>query len=254
MASAQTAKPNSCATCHASLPDPRLSNPPGAVRGDVHQNAGVACADCHGGDPAATAEAAAHDAARGWKKPDPATLCASCHALLNDKFKTSVHAQIFEKACVECHGNHGIKPPSDAMLGTGAGTLCASCHSEADDPGFVAARRMRASIDGLRQGIEADTALIERAHVAGMEVGDQELALHEAETKLILARTEMHAFDPASLDAVVADGTKIVAQVRRGGEQALTELRYRRRGLFVALGAILLFVVALALKIRTLHS
>lgn len=252
---AQATKLNQCATCHASLSDSKLSAPPKATIGDVHDKAGVRCAECHGGDPNATDKAAAHGSAHGYRgKPSGATICATCHGLLDEKFKTSAHAQIFESACVECHSNHGVKKPSDTMLGTSSETVCVSCHSEKDDSGFVAAGRMRASIDKLSHGIADNTALISRARNAGMEVGDQELALHEAGTKLVLARTEMHAFNPDSLDAVVGDGMKIVAAVNQGGNGALAELGYRRRGLFISLGAILLFVVALGYKIRRLNQ
>jgi predicted CXXCH cytochrome family protein len=251
--SAQGAKANNCASCHAGLSDARLKSPPRAVVGDVHDKAGVHCADCHGGNAGATDAATAHDTAHGYRgKPDAATICASCHVLLAEKFKTSVHAQIFEKACVECHSNHGIKPPSDAMVGTSKDAVCTTCHNEKDDPGSVAAARMRASIDRLSGGIDANATLIARVKNAGMEVGDQELALTEARTKLMLARTEIHAFAPASLDGVVNDGLKILAGVNQGGNRAVAELSYRRRGLFVSLGVILLFVVALAVKIRTL--
>jgi predicted CXXCH cytochrome family protein len=252
---AQAPRTNNCATCHASLADKKLSSPPAATMGDVHDKAGVHCAECHGGNPATADKAAAHDLAHGYRgKPSGATICASCHVLLDEKFKTSVHAQIFESACVECHSNHGIKKPGDTMLGTGSSTVCASCHSDKDDPGFTAAGRMRASIDRLSHGIDNDAALIARARNSGMEVGDQELALHEAGTKLILARTEMHAFNPDALDAVVNDGMKAVATVDQGGHRALDELAYRRRGLFISLAAILLFVVALGLKIRQLST
>jgi predicted CXXCH cytochrome family protein len=252
---AQATKLNQCATCHASLSDSTLSAPPKAIIGDVHDKAGVRCADCHGGDPNATNKAAAHDPAHGYRgKPSGATICATCHVLLDEKFKTSAHAQIFESGCVECHSNHGVKKPSDTMLGTSSETVCVACHSEKDDPGSVAAGRMRTSIDKLSRGITNATALVFRARNAGMEVGDEELALHEAATKLVLARTEMHAFNPDSLDAVVGDGLKIVVAVNHGGNKALAELGYRRRGLFASLGAILLFVVALGYKIRRLNQ
>jgi predicted CXXCH cytochrome family protein len=252
---AQPVKPNQCATCHASLSEPTLAAPVKATIGDVHDKTGVRCADCHGGDPGAIDKAAAHAAAHGYRgKPSGATICATCHVLLNEKFKTSAHAQIFETACVECHSNHGVKKPSDAMLGTASDAVCASCHSEKDDPGFVAANRMRAGMDKLRGGIAAAGDLVSRARNAGMEVGDQELALHEAGTTLVLARTEMHSFNPDALDAVIGDGIKIVTAVNEGGNRALAELRYRRRGLFLSLGAILIFVAALGLKIRSLNQ
>jgi predicted CXXCH cytochrome family protein len=252
---AQQSKPNGCATCHATLSSAPLSAPVSAVNGDVHYQAGVRCADCHGGNAAAGDAAAAHDVAHGFRgKPTGAVICASCHVLIAEKFKSGVHAEIFEKSCVECHSNHGIKRTSDALLGTGPGTMCAECHSEKDDPGFIAANKMRTGVDHLHEGIDAGTALITRVKNAGMDVGDQELALREAGTKLILARTEMHTLKPDSLDIVVTDGMKTVEGVNAGGQRALAELAYRRRGLFVSLAVILIFVVVLGLKIRELET
>jgi hypothetical protein len=49
---------------------------------------------------------------------------------------------------------------------------------------------------------------------------------------------------------IVADGIAIVAEVNRAGQNGIAELRFRRRGLFASLAAILIFVVALALKVR----
>jgi len=396
-ASAQT-KASTCATCHASLSSVDLSSPPKALAGDVHDQLGIRCIDCHGGDETAAEKTAAHSAAKAYRgrptgmeiiatcgrchsdtefmhrysptqrvdqeteyassmhgkrlasgdlrvatcischgahgvrqvndvrspvyptnvattcgrchsspehmkgytlgngKPLPTsqltdyersvhhdalmkkndlsaptcndchgnhgaaplgvssltTVCGTCHVVFASKFAASVHAQIFDKACIECHGNHAVMPPSDAMLGTGNGSACINCHTDKDDPGFSAAARMRASIDTLRQGIDGSTALIQRARNAGMEVGDEELALNEARSKLVLARTEMHAFNPASLEAVVSDGTRILAGVNQAGNKDLAELAYRRRGLFASLGVILLVVMALVLKIRDL--
>jgi poly-gamma-glutamate capsule biosynthesis protein CapA/YwtB (metallophosphatase superfamily) len=93
---------------------------------------------------------------------------------------------------------------------------------------------------------------LDRLQNAGIEVSDQELALREAATKLTLARTEMHAFDPAAVAPIIADGTRIVAGVDAAGEKGIAELRFRRRGLAISLAAILLLVVALELKVRSL--
>ena len=64
----------------------------------------------------------------------------------------------------------------------------------------------------------------------------------------------MHAFDPGSLDRVVNEGMKILTGVDQAGNRSLAELAYRRRGLFVSLAAILLVVIALAIKIRGLEA
>ena len=195
-ASAQTANVNRCAVCHAGLADSRLSAPPRAVTNDVHDKAGVHCAIAMGACRTAPDANAAHDPAHGYKgKPTASAICVTCHAALDEKFKTSIHAQIFDKACVECHGNHGIRPPSDAWR-----------HIERRDVHRVSQREGRSGIrrrqqdahqprqaeSGHRREHPADRPGQERRH----GVGDQELALADAGTKLILARTEMHAFNP----------------------------------------------------------
>jgi predicted CXXCH cytochrome family protein len=249
-----------CGACHSSaehmkgytLPDgkPLPTSQLADYERSVHHTALVkqndlsapTCNDCHGNHGAAPPGVSSLT-----------TVCGTCHVVFAAKFATSVHAQLFDKACIECHSNHAVLLPSDEMLGTSKQTVCASCHADKDDPGFVAAGRMRASMDRLKHSIDASSELIGRVRNAGMEVGNEELALSEARTKFVLARTELHAFDPASLDSVVNDGTKILDGVDQSGNRALSELAFRRRGLFVSLGAILLFVIALALKVRNLR-
>src|SRR6478752_2377997 len=83
IASAQAASAG-CVTCHTSLTDARLSAPPKAFQGDVHQTHGFSCVDCHGGDASAAEKLAAHNAAKGYRgKPsgkDVITVCARCHS------------------------------------------------------------------------------------------------------------------------------------------------------------------------------
>ena len=79
-----------------------------------------------------------------------------------------------------------------------------------------------------------------------------ESAIGAARSRLTLARTEMHGFDPAHVTPIAAEGVAILASVDQAGESASAELRFRRRGLAASLAAILLVVLALALKIRQL--
>lgn len=254
---------NTCGSCHADavrmkrytradgtpLPTRQLAD----YRLSVHYRAltkgndlsAPTCNDCHGNHGAAPPGVGA-----------VTNVCGTCHAVFAQKFDTSVHKQIFDKGCVECHGNHAILQPSDEMLGTTGHGICAPCHTagDASDKGSVAAEKMRTDIEHLKTGIEHSTALIAQVRDAGIEVSDQELALREARTKLTLGRTEMHAFDPALVAPIVADGSKIVEAVDRAGQNGVAELRYRRRGLAVSLGAILLVVIALALKVRQIDG
>ena len=250
-----------CGACHSSpehmkpyaLPDgsPLPTNQQANYERSVHFQAltqrqdlsAPTCNDCHGNHGAAPPGVGALT-----------SVCGTCHTVFQTKFVASVHGEIFDRSCLECHSNHAVLAPSDEMLGTSKQAVCSSCHDAQDDPGFAGAAKMRASLDRFKQALEVSTGLIGRVRNAGMEVGDQELALNQARSTLVLARTEVHAFDPAALDLVVNDGAKILAEVDRAGDRALQELAFRRRGLFLSLGVILLVVVALAFKIRELDA
>lgn len=252
-----------CATCHADakhmagykLPDGSAlpTNQFADYQKSVHYAAmtkgndlsAPTCNDCHGNHGAVPPGVGSI-----------ANVCGTCHAVFQQKFSSSVHAQLFDRGCVECHSNHAVTKPSDEMLGTSGKAVCASCHSGsgADDKGAAGAIHMRGQIDKLKANIAQSTATITRLHDAGIEVSDQELALGEADTKLTLARTEMHAADPALVDPVIADGMKIVAGVNKAGDEGTAELLFRRRGLAASLGAIMIVVFGLALKVRQIDK
>jgi predicted CXXCH cytochrome family protein len=249
-----------CAACHAdpahmsgyARPDksPLPTNQLALYRQSVHFTAltkdndlsAPTCNDCHGNHGAAPPGAGS-----------VVNVCGTCHAVFAQKFATSVHAQIFDRACVECHSNHAVLKPSDEMLGRDAHSLCVSCHDGPDDKGAAAAARMRADIERLKSRLDRASTNVARLKNAGMEMSAQEVALGTARTRLTLARTEMHAFDPARVTPVIEEGLTTVAGVDAAGDQATAELRFRRRGLAASLAAILLVVVALGLKIRRLN-
>jgi predicted CXXCH cytochrome family protein len=244
-----------CARCHndASLmqryaPQPRVGQAADyaasvhgqrLAKGDLNV---ATCASCHN----------AHGIRRVKDTKSPGSACGTCHAMFAQRFAASVHQPIFDKGCVECHGNHAVVEPSEQMLSAAAGGVCAACHTAGDagDKGAAAAVVLRAGIDRLKTAIDESGSLIQRIGNAGIEVSNEQLALREAATKLTLARTEMHGFDVAVVEAILADGMKVVASVDSAGQKGVAELRFRRRGLAASLGAILFFVVALGLKIR----
>jgi len=249
-----------CASCHASathmagykLPDgsPLPTGQFADYQKSVHYAAltkandlsAPTCNDCHGNHGAVPPGVGAI-----------ANVCGTCHAVFAQKFETSVHRQIFDKGCVECHGNHAVLKPSDEMLGASGHAICATCHTAGgnnDDKGAQAADGMRARIEGLKSAIDRADALVARIGNAGIEVSDDELALRDARTTLTLARTEIHAADPVRVDAVIAGGAVIVAAVDKNAARGVAELQFRRRGLALSLGAILIVVIALALKVR----
>jgi predicted CXXCH cytochrome family protein len=200
------------------------------------------CNDCHGNHGAAPPGAGS-----------VVNVCGTCHAVFAQKFATSVHSQIFDRGCVECHSNHAVLKPSDDMLGTDARSLCGTCHSGADDKGANTATRMRADMERLKAGLERSGTRLGGLKNAGMEMSAQDLAMGTAQTRLTLARAEMHTFDADRVTPVVAEGLAALADVDAAGDRAAAELRFRRRGLAASLVAILLVVVALAVKISQIE-
>jgi predicted CXXCH cytochrome family protein len=198
------------------------------------------CNDCHGNHGAVPPGVDAI-----------ANVCGTCHTVFATKFALSTHAVIFERGCVECHSNHDILEPTDAMVGTDDKALCATCHSEGDN-GHKAAMAMRTGIEKLKAAISHTETAVAAVENAGIEMGDQLLTVREAANHLTLARTELHAFDPAVVQTVLDEGLALTATVDQAAAAAQDELSFRRTGLAISLGAILLVVVALQLKIRTL--
>lgn len=203
------------------------------------------CNDCHGN----------HGAAPPGVQ-SVANVCGTCHARQSELVAGSVHGQIFPAmglaVCLVCHGNHEIHPATDAMLDVGGEAPCALCHVEGD-PGYGAAQVMRARIDQLATGITDASALLDRAARAGMEVSRARFDLSDAHDSLLNARVLVHAFSPDALDAVVEPGLDVSARSYQEGLDALEQLRFRRNGLAVSLGIILLAVVAIYLKIRQIE-
>jgi hypothetical protein len=148
---------NSCIACHALLEEPRLVNPAKLFEGDIHHQAGLTCADCHGGD-LHDESMDAMSRAKGFrgvpKKAQIPDFCARCHSDIaymhrfNPKMRadqlsqylTSVHGKRLRQgdtkvaACVDCHGIHNILAVSDTrapVYPTNVATTCSRCHADA---------------------------------------------------------------------------------------------------------------------------
>jgi predicted CXXCH cytochrome family protein len=153
---AAEAPPDSCITCHTGL-EGNLAEPVRQLEVDVHRQAGLSCADCHGGDRN-DETMDAMSPARGFrgtpKKTQIPEFCARCHSdvafmrRFNPKLRTdqlsqyvtSVHGQRLKKGdpnvagCVDCHSVHNIRPASDTrspVHPSNVAATCSKCHSDA---------------------------------------------------------------------------------------------------------------------------
>ena len=134
-----------CARCHTEpalwdTNSQRLFVSPDDLQHDVHWQHGVACSDCHGGDPASMDFAAVHATLIPLKQLK--RRCADCHHDQWLSLVKGVHAKVGDKDergrgtpldCRECHGTkpHNILPAHDrqspVFVINQVGT-CGRCH------------------------------------------------------------------------------------------------------------------------------
>lgn len=174
-ASARGAPPDpapgsSCVDCHLALDDSRLTPPAAAFADDLHGRVGFTCASCHGGDPKAEDQDAAHDRRKGFRgKPGPRdipALCGTCHgdaaamkrynpSLRVDQlveYRTSGHGKALAKGdekvatCVSCHGAHGVLPVKDARSPVYPLRMADTCNRCHGDAGLMAAHKLPSDV------------------------------------------------------------------------------------------------------------
>jgi hypothetical protein len=147
---------NTCAECHATQAG-RSSEIVAQWSESIHAQRGVACADCHGGNPNAIGKEQAMAEGEGWiGKPntvDIPALCASCHARVETmrqfdlptdqwaKYQQSIHGKKLAQGntdvatCYTCHDGHATKQvddPSAQVYPLNVPALCGSCHSNVE--------------------------------------------------------------------------------------------------------------------------
>jgi len=146
---------DSCIACHAEL-EGKQSEPVKLFESDVHRQAGLGCADCHGGDRN-DESMDSMSPAKGFrgtpKKAQIPEFCARCHSDIaymhrfNPKaradqlsqYLTSVHGKRLKQgdtkvaACVDCHSVHNILRATDTRSPVHPMNVAATCgHCHAD--------------------------------------------------------------------------------------------------------------------------
>ena len=185
-----------------------------------------------------------------------ANVCGTCHSLTAEYFDQSPHKKAFAAMglapCVTCHSNHDVEKPSDAMVGTDDKAVCVACH-DAKSKGYQSAAAMRASLDELRGAVQRAGAILEQAEKAGMEVSQAKFELRGANDNLLKTRAAVHRFDAGVIKKLSDDGVQTAKKMYAKGEQALEDLRFRHRGLWVSVGIILVAIAGLVLKIKEIE-
>ena len=100
----------------------------------------AACSDCH-----STHEIRAHSGAPPpLRKAYAEIVCAKCHAANDTVYKASAHGVALAAGvegapnCIDCHGEHGARAPSDTLAATSrrnVAAMCLKCHRDNPEVG-----------------------------------------------------------------------------------------------------------------------
>lgn len=213
-----------------------------AVRGDLSAPTCTTCHGNHGATPPGVNSVT--------------NVCSTCHLFQSNLFDASPHKAAFKAAglpgCVTCHSNHRINHTDDEMVGESRGSVCARCHKEGDR-GMQTAAAVHERLWKLKLKIASAKSLLDRAANSGMEVGDSQVELAQANDALMKARVSVHSAKLANVEVDIQAGQQIVTKVSAAGEAALKERSYRRKGLALSAFIILAVVLALGTYIRDLE-
>jgi len=124
---------------------------------------------------------------------------------------------------------------------------CGDCHQSPD-----AARHYSDATRSLTSMIARAERIQLAAHRGGVETREAREALDGAIDNQIELETLVHAFAPAPVDKKQQEGLKQARAALLSANHSLEELGYRRRGLLIALAAIIAVLVALGMKMRSL--
>jgi len=243
-----------CATCHASqdyMKGYRIStNQLDDYKQSVHAHAlfekkdlsAPTCNDCHGNHGATPPEIMSI-----------AYVCRQCHPSTGELFSKSPHKKAFDEMgiseCEACHGNHKILHPTDNLLGTGKESVCIQCH-EPGSAAYEISARIKKRLDDFTAKFQKCELLIARAEKQGVEASEPKFRLQDVNTELISARNLTHSLSLQEVEEKIGEGEKILAEVEKAGEDALREAKFRKSGLVIATLFLLLFAIALFLKIK----
>ncbi len=190
---ASPASADECINCHRELDD-ELKAPAEAFQLDIHQEYGLNCASCHGGNPdEEDIDAAKNQTFRGAPpKEKIPELCGSCHSdsLYMRQFNPSLRVDQLElywtsqhglrlkggdhkvAVCTDCHGVHGIlqaSQPKSNIFSWNIPETCGHCHA---DPEYMKEYRISVSqVSDYRESVHAH-ALFEKKDLSAPVCND----------------------------------------------------------------------------------
>jgi hypothetical protein len=129
---------------------------------------------------------------------------------------------------------------------------CGDCHLASDAAGTANARHFLGATLGLTSMIARAERIQLTAHRGGVETQQAQNELQGAVDNQIELETLVHTFAAPDVQKKEVEGLQHARAALISAQKSLDELTYRRTGLFIALGVIIVVLIGLALKIQTL--
>ena len=205
-----------------------------------------ACNDCHGN--------------HGATPPGLSSvvfICGNCHVKNMEYFRQTKMSKAFDElgfhGCEQCHGYHSIEKASDQFVGTNKEAFCVKCHNPGDK-GYETAGKIKANLSDLDQIYKVANKKLIDVQRKGMNDVDIGFILKDAHQKLIEARTLVHTFNADTSTAVTEEGKKLVNQAIILSDKEIDKYYNRRYGFLIATFILIIFAVAIYLRIRDIEN
>lgn len=202
---------NHCVDCHSKLTEPlRVSNRYFDWHRSRHQEKGIGCEKCHGGDPALADKQKAH--AGVLKSADPQSrlhakrlpeTCGACHQTVVTAFVQSRHYQRltssgFGPTCTSCHVHMvaaAIYSPQETAV------LCAYCHNTINGmlpPRPEIPERASEAMMAIKRAdvvVEWANLLLAEGQKRGLHLAAEQDEMKMVQSLLAEAKLRWHIFD-----------------------------------------------------------
>lgn len=230
-----------CIQCHSKLQG-RYGEPVQLWQGSIHQENGIACNSCHGGDPRDAANAM--NPARGFlgvpKENDIPAFCGRCHVGVLKEYLTSLHGKSLGKGgptCVTCHGNHKVVKASLELINE---KNCSRCH------GFKKAEMIKGSMARTESRILAIDAGINELKQKGIDTD-------RLEKGLFSVRNSFHSlFHTVDISRVELETSRIQTELQKLDDLLKIikdkQRQYKLIGAFAVAGALLTALLTYLLR------
>jgi len=213
-----------CIKCHDSeMVKPAFRKIPGEWRQSWHYRNGVACNDCHGGDPVDAAMAMSRE--RGFvgtpKYREVPEFCGKCHIGILKNYLESGHGKALKASgrgpnCVTCHGSHGIQKANIDIINE---QRCSQCHS------YERARTMKQALFTTERKIQDIEHALKKLSSQGIYTAEEVKALFRTEAEF---RTLFHTVDVSLVKEKTDDFVRLLDILQNKVDSLFVELRSRR--------------------------